>query len=198
MNIILRNNIMRVLTLANFKIQPAVAELYKSNDDKYYFNLRHGIVGYSFWRWSVGLDINYFRPTKELTEYVLDGNDYFLDPIKKNGVTSTDSIGNSLYTITKDKMTIHKNDILLLWEIPNKYFTNVSYETSGMCTVIGEGSVGRLRGDTVFKSPCPVIEILGDCILSWTGKDIEGKIYSQIIKYDYAEKKWDVSPIEIG
>lgn len=188
---------MRILRLANFKIQPAVASLHK-NKNKYYFNLRHGTKGTHFWRWSMGLDYRHFKPVKSDTEYVLDNDNYIIEPIKRNGNILEDKAGNVMYNISVDTMSTHKKDILLLWDIPNKNFINVTYSIKGMCSVIGEGSVGRVRSEQAYKSPSPVIEILGDSILYWSGVGADGKKYSQTIKYDYAEKNWDVSPINIG
>ncbi len=186
---------MKILRLTNYQVTPAVAEVYK-HKGKNYFNLKHGMFGSNFWRWSCGLEYKHFKPKKDEVSLTLDNDNYTIVPVKHGGELLKDGMGNVVYNIGIDHSSAYRNDILLLWNIPNKLFKDVTYTLNGMCSEIGRGSVGRTRGTVIYKSPYPVIEIVGDTTLSWTGVDNDGNQYSQTVKYSYAENLWDIQPID--
>jgi hypothetical protein len=180
---------MRILKLTEFTIKPAIASVFisKKNQQKY-FNLWHGSRGLKVW--GCGMNKRTFNPTdfpdKESIE--LKDNNYVITPIP--GLTNPG--GKPFYSIYTDNVESHTNDVLLLWEIPNKRYTNVTYVTSGDCHVVGSGETGSVRDDIEYISPAPVIEIFGSCVLAWKGYDINNNIISQEITFDYPNSQWNV------
>lgn len=159
-----------------------------------YLSIKHGSSG--FWIYYIMLSKNFFTLENEEDPLELKGDDYVLKPIKKNGNVIKDSKGNIVYCLEKDYMENHKKDNLVFWEIPNKYYTNVKHEISGMAKEIAVGIVGKERDGVAFSSPAPIIEVLGDCVLSWTGKNEHGDTIQQYIKYDYMSNTWDIGVVE--
>jgi len=127
---------------------------------------------------------------------VLDDNKYTLTPYRSGGDICTDVLGNTNYSITLDYNTLHQRDLLVLWDIPNKNYIKVDYKVEGDSSKIGSGKNGRDRGDIVYVSPAPVIEIFGDAVLSWTGVTSDGTSHSQTSSYDYANGTWDIGRIK--
>lgn len=187
---------MKILKLSHIDI--GTAKAVPTNDiknGKIYFNLTHGTVGKQLWMWLASLDYKFFKPEEHTGTLELVGDDYVIRPIYKHGKMLKDKKGNVHYSISKDQMTNHTNDVLLLWEIPNYGCANISYTTNGMVSVLGEGSTGRERGKDTLSAPAPILEIYGDATLTWTGSNTN-KSYTQTIKYDIHKKSWDIKPVE--
>lgn len=196
---------MKFIKLTAFKQEAVVAKIYyHKKNGKMYYNVKHGSSKTTnntneLWSYSFGLSKNYFPVSEENPELVLKDDDYVITTVKIDGEVIKDKKGNVLYNISKDDNNVHKKDIILLWEIPNKNYTNVSYSAEGLCNVLGEGVSGKERGDIMYCSPAPVIEILGDIKLVWTGYHTNDGIsqkVSQTIIYDYSKNEWDIRPIE--
>jgi len=188
---------MRILKLVDYKFIPVEPVVYtnKRNDSKYY-NLIHGTKGVSTWKWSCSLDINYFTVNDQ--PFTMDGDDYVLIPIRGvGGSIKKDIKGNAYYMLSKDNTYTHRKDILLLWEIPNKNYSDVKYTIVGDSEVLGSGCNGRIRGEKRYLSPAPIIEIFGDTTLTWSGVDTSGRTHSQTITYTRASDNWDINKINI-
>ena len=195
---------MKFMKLTAVKVEPVVAKIYyhKKNDKKYY-NVKHGSNkstnnSNELWSYSFGLSKNDFPVTDGIPELLLSEDDYIISTVKKDGEIIKDRKGNVLYNISKDDNCMHKKDIILLWEIPNRNYTDVIYTTEGVCNILGEGVSGKERGDVMYCSPAPVIEILGDVTLTWNGvHNLDGVVnrVSQTIAYDYTKNIWHVEPI---
>lgn len=188
---------MKVLRLNNVSVKPAIAKVFVSKNNDLYYNIKHGTRGDGLWEYSCGLRKVTFTPETPDDEYILKGNNYVLNPVKIETNYLTDGKNNNVYNIATDESDVHKSDVILFWDIPNKNYINVTYTMDGLCVKIAEGITGRTRGSTLFSSPAPVIEILGDCTLKWTGNQEDGSELSQTIKYHYTEETWDISPILI-
>ena len=74
----------------------------------------------------------------------------------------------------------------------NRLYTNVNYTLQGEVRLLAEASYGKERDGINYSSPIPVLEIFGDCELTWTGTDINNHQVGQVIKYNYALKQWDI------
>ncbi len=189
---------MRVLKLTGNIKSPAIAAATKfKNSDKMYYTLHIGSIGKDLWCYKIGLDFRHFKPQNSTDILTLSDDNYFIKPIFKNNTIVKDALGNDMYVITIDHMDNHKNDILLLWEIPNKYnYNNIEYKLDGLITELAIGYTGKIRSSLISKTPAPVLEITGDCEFSWTAED-DKSYYEQHIKYSYAEKEWEINPIKI-
>jgi len=189
---------LKVIKLTGILIEPAVASATKfKNSDKVYYTLYNGSIGKDLWCYKIGLDYRYFKPENDSDVLKLTDNNYFLRPVYKDNEIVKDRLGNPMYALTIDHMDNHKNDVLLLWEIPNRYnYSNIKYKIDGIATELAIGYTGKVRSEVIYKTPSPIIEITGDVILSWTAEDDE-HIYSQTIKYSYADSNWDISPTTI-
>lgn len=184
---------MRIMKLTGVTVKPATAGIYVSKKTQQkYFNIWHGARGMK--TWCCGLNKRLFNPddTKELTLELVD-NDYAIKQV--DGLSNPN--GRPFYSIYKDTVETHLNDILLLWEIPNKRYTEVTYSISGEAHVIGEGETGSNRDNISYISPAPVLEIYGSCTLVWAGKNTDNQSISQTITYDYATAQFNINPMEL-
>lgn len=162
---------MRILTLTSEGIKPAVATVFKDKDKSHY-NIKHGSRGKDTHVLSYGLDKTFFDPVKlDQSTYELKDDNYILIPIKKDGIQVKDRNGNCLYSISIDNVRNHKKDAILILEIPNNNYTEVNFTTTGNVSVLGQGIIGKTRSDKLYSSPAPILEIYGDCVLTWTGKN---------------------------
>lgn len=173
---------MRVMKLTHEEATIAEAFVIENPKSKQlYFNIWHGMRATNFWSYVCGLDHKLFAPECKNETLKLENNNFVLKPVIKKGTFVKDNKGNVLYCLTTDNDPKHRKDILLFWEIPNYNFFNVKYTVTMKAGILGEGSAGKVRGENVLLSPYPVIEILGDCTLSWMADDIEGNRYFQNI-----------------
>lgn len=176
---------MRVIILSELKTTPAIAQVYHNKTKgQLYYNIRHGAPGVNFGYW-LGMISPSVAIPKDINDILtMDDDSYTLSAHRKNGETVTDKLGNVTYTINKDFSSMHKNDTLLLWEIPNKEYVDVRYSISGNAKEIGIGYNGKDRGDVVYKSPAPVVEVYGKAILAWTAINVDGEMQTQTIHID--------------
>lgn len=194
---------MKIVKLTTAEVKNAVAQVFskKFNNNKVYmtFSIKHGTSGDEFGYWLLPIAHNIARPQNRYESKELDDNKYIL--IKRtqsnaNGDESiTDKLGNFTYTLSTDESTLHQKDVIVLWDIPNKKYTDVSYSTSGDVDLLGTGFNGKVRNNVIYKSPAPVLEVFGDCKMNWRAIDHKGNEYHQAIAYDYSSGKWDISPI---
>lgn len=186
---------MRICKITNNEVKSVVARTVKSKDDKLYYNISFGSKGCKknnkLWELYMLLDVKYFKPETIQDTMVLDQDNYSLRPFKnKDGEVIKDKMNNDLYVLTQDDASFNKRDVLLFWEIPNFNESKVNYKIEGNHTVIGEGRLGRERGKMTYSSPAVVVELIGDCILSW-----ESENYNQKIVFDYKKNNFEIGII---
>jgi len=186
---------MRIIRLANSSLSPAIAERYVCEDsNKKHYNLKHGTRGADGWRWSAGLHDASFRSDDEFM--TLDGCNYDIVPVKVDGSIRKDKLGNIYYNIYVDNDPSHAEDIILLWTIPGRTYTDVTFEVTGDADILGKGKAAKSRTKSAGYTVAPVLLIYGDCEFSWKGKCSKGGTVSQVIKYRYGDKDWKISAIE--
>lgn len=188
---------MRFVKIANNGIKNVVARTIKSkNDNKLYYNITFGSNGNfkdkKLRELRLLMNINFFVPKTLQDELNLDQDDYILNPYKdKDGQVKKDIYGNTIYIVGKDDAYFHKRDIILFWEIPNYNENNIQYKIEGDHNIIGEGQLGKERGENTYISPAVIVELNGDCTLSWTSLK-----YKQELKFDYAKGQFEIGIIE--
>jgi len=189
---------MKIVRLTATGVEPVKAQAYYNNKkDTLYFNIKHGSVGENFGYWLGRISPKIKQPDDISDILVLDMNNYVFVPKRTETGVLKDKLGNTVYSIGIDFSSLHQRDIVIFWEIPNRNYSNVKFKTSGECEVIGTGYNGKDRGDIVYKSPAPIIEVVGNCELSWSGVDSDGNSIEQNILYDYTNGKWDIKPLQI-
>ena len=166
----------------------------KNKNNELYFNIKHGGRGENLFTYTIGLDKHMFKPNATEDTLVMEDKDYILLPIYKNGMPMRDSRNNYMYYISKDQVDDHTTDYILLWEIPNKFYTDVTYTLKGNVKEIGIGINGRSRTNEIFKSPAPILEIFGNCELNWTAID-STKRYAQKITLE--DNAWNIGKLEV-
>jgi len=177
---------MKIKKLTTSVLLPVTADVIANKnkeDTALFYNVKHGSRGEGLFTYTIGVDKRLFKPTNSNDKLSFDDNNYILLPIYDKKQHKKDSKNNYLYFISTDRMEEHKNDYIVLWEIPNRFYTDVSYDISGDVKLIGEGSLGRSRGSNIFTSPAPVLEVYGNCKLEWSGHDSKSTVYSQVITF---------------
>lgn len=187
---------MRIVTLTAYSLRPAVAVAFRNNKEDMYFNIKHGGIGHASHVYSMGIDKSLGRPTSMDERLTLTKTSYVILPIvdKKTGVQKKDRNNNPVFYITHDTVNDHTNEYVVLWEIPNKRYTNVKYTLDGDAHVIAEGSHGKRREINGFHSPSPIIEVSGPCKLSWSAVTQDGRNIEQTILFD--NDSWSIGSVE--
>jgi len=189
---------MKIVKLTWLGVESAKAQVYASKkNNTMYFNIKHGSSGRQFGYWLGRVSHKVGVPNSIGDELILDKDNYVLISTlnKDTNEVSIDKLGNVIYTIGVDYSTIHNKDLIVLWEIPNKNYTKVDYTVNGDVNIIGKATSGKDRGNKMYKSPAPVLEIYGDCELRWTAVNNSNEVIEQKVFYDYANSSWDISPI---
>lgn len=186
---------MKFVKIANNEIKNVVARAIKKSD-KLYYNINFGSNGTfknkKLKELHLLLNVRFFIPNNLQDELVLDQDYYILNPYRnKEGQIIKDKYGNIVYIVGKDDAYFHKKDVVLFWEIPNYNEIDVEYKIDGNYNIIGEGSLGKERGEETYSSPAVIVELNGNCTLSWKSKK-----YKQEIKFTYDSGKFDIGIIE--
>ena len=189
---------MKIKKLVGDIITPIKAITNDNEKGTLYYNIKHGNKGPKGWVYSMGLDFKIFKPTESNSTIELNDDDYIIIPVMKHGKQVKDKNGNTIYFITKDDVTIHKTDLIIFWEIPNKNYRDVKYEISGAVTELACGKVSRVRDSNTYVSPAPILEITGKCVLKWSGVDEHNKRIVCTINYDKNEFNSNYEYIDIG
>jgi len=183
---------MKIIKIAGTETQYVSTEIFTSNRDEKFHNIKHGTYGKALWMLSLSLCSKTFPVILDTTLELIDDN-YILKQIFGKGHQPVkDSRGNELYVVKQDNMAHHRNDVLVLWEPVFTDIVKLSYTISGKVNEIGVGYTGKSRIGKEVVIPVPMLEVIGDCTLSWIGNDIDGNTYTQVIKYNYARKIWDI------
>lgn len=187
---------MRILKLYGNNVNNVIATAIPNKNHKLYFNIMLGTRGKPYKFYTIYLASKHFKAKKVKEELELKGNGYLIQPVKDKGQVIKDKHGNTCYCIYKSELNTYEKDIVLIWEVPNRYYTNISYNISGDAMVLAEACYGKYRFGVNYMSPIPVLEIFGDCELTWTGIDRQNNKVGQVIKYNYAIEQWDIKPIK--
>jgi len=186
---------MKILRLTDSVVTNAEADIYVDPLTKHkYFNLAHGTKGPATWKWYAGVDPSYFD--KEGVTLVFDRDSYNLAPIYKAGKPVSDKKGNLCYNVIIDNDPSHRKDVVLLWSIPARTYTNVEYSISGSAQEIGLGVFGKSRGINSIIIPAPVVEIFGNCTLTWSAMNSDNVTIMQSITYNHYDTSWDIGSLE--
>jgi len=192
---------MKILKITASVIKPVKAVTVRSRNvnkpDDLHYNVKFGSMGSDLWVYSMGVDRKLFKPKDAGDVLELTDDNYVLIPIKNNGDAIKDRKGNDIYYITVDHTEDHRKDTIALWEIPSRNYQNVEYTADGEVRVLGYGLTGKTRGSIKYISPAPVLEVMGDCVLKWTGIDKNNKEVSQTITYT-SDGKWEIGLIKVG
>lgn len=160
---------MLIKILRNEELLDPIPMVYKGRlPETFYYNLIHGDK--EGWEYRLSVDSRITK-VKEGVTYKLDKNYYVLRPITKNGKPLLDNKGNAYQVISRDFDTAHKNNMLLLWELPPEY-NDAKYHIKGFANEIGLGYHGKV--------PAPVLEIYGDCTLTCIG-EMNNKVIKEVI-----------------
>lgn len=202
---------MKILRLRNNKVSPVVAYCcaqYKSgvNKDKLSFMISHGNYGKYSWSLRTYLHRNTFPPTKSGDSLVLDKSNYTFKVQRRaikddknrtiDSEYTKDNKGNYIYMVDKDDVSLYNNNIILFWDIPILTCDTVTYRLEGNVRVLAEGIYGKEYLDTTLTVPAPILEIYGNCKLTWNGSDeVRNLKYTQTITYDYDKDIWDSTSI---
>lgn len=185
---------MRIEELSTGGVKPAIAVVRRNiNNKTLSFNIMHGSFGTGLGFWSARLNGRFGRPTSESDMITLDKNTYDLYAVR-NGSNQVmkDVLDNTLYGVTDNRVQGDSRGVIILWRIPNVNYSEVSYSLVGMCSELGSGWNGKDRGDVIYKSPAPVVEVFGDCILSWEAKTSSGETVKHVSTYDSNKETWDI------
>ncbi len=157
-----------------------------------HFNIRHGSASEGLHDYIIYMDRRYFKPEDNITEKILNDDDYILKPVYKNNIHIQDRKDNYSYTLSRDEVEDHKKDYIILWEIPNKFYSDVKFDVSGNAIILGTGYSGRVRDGKVYSSPAPVLEVYGTATLEWSGIR-DDKLYKQIITFK--DDQWNIGQV---
>lgn len=157
-------------------LEPLTAQPIEKNDTIYY-NIFHGSK--TCWEFRCAVDSRIATP-KINKDLILKEDHFIFRYLKdKDDKEILDQVGNKYIVISKNSDPSHKLDTLLFWDIEHPV-TNIEFTINGFANEIGRG----YNGTETIKSPAPVLEIYGDCELSYTGQ-INDKNVAITYLYDY-------------
>lgn len=189
---------MQFAWIENSCIVPVIATAYRSKDNHLYFKIPVGDkIEKRCWEYALTLESRSFRsPTSEADTMEMNGN-YKLIGLMDNKTKKQkkDIKGNYLYSIAEIPTNVNNQDILLFWVLPTGY-RDVTTNFRGDFSIIGEGSNGKMRNSTFYKTPCFIIELTGDTVLTWTGTNVKDIKVQQTIRYLWREKRFDIQSIK--
>ncbi len=142
-------------------LKPITAQAVEKNSSLYY-NIYHGAK--SCWEYRCAVDSRIATP--RINKDLILKEDHFIFRYLKDSENNniSDQLGNIYIVISKNSTVTHKKDILLFWDLGDS-ITDLEYNIEGFANEIGIG----YNGNQEIKYPAPVIEIYGDCKLSYTG-----------------------------
>lgn len=199
---------MRIIGLNNNGETSVSATIYSdTRNNKKYYNLLHGGIRNNgkTYPWKCGVDAKLFPVTDTSPEsLLLDNDNYTLIPAIKNKKQIMDINNNYVYMLSQDNNATHQHDILVLWEIMNNYYTDISYTIDGSCDIIGNAVIGRFKGYSggtgrssakLYMATAPVLLVYGDCTLKWVGVNEDGSSHQQEFIYKKVNNKFIIGDI---
>ena len=142
-------------------LEPMVALPIEKNE-KVYYNIFHGDK--ECWEYRCAIDSRIALP--KLNKDLILKEDHFIFRYltDENDNNILDQTGNKYIVISKNSNPGHKADSLIFWEVPVGV-RELEYSIDGFANEIGSG----YKGDKENKVPAPVLDVYGDCKLSYTG-----------------------------
>ncbi len=186
---------MKIISLGSQGLKKVKTVVITSKSNAKYHNVRHGSHQSGFWAYTLGVSNRLHKVNDDEDKVELIDDNYILLPIKRNGKQIIDGRGNGMYYLDSDNIDEHTNDYIVLWNIPNNFYKDVKYEVSKNVLELGVGFSGKVRGDDIYISPSPLLEVTGNAVLRWTGVDKDGNKLKQVIKFN--GDIWTVGDIDI-
>lgn len=164
---------MKLIKLVGDEVKPVYADPYTNpKTGTKHFNIIIGSNKDIAHRRHIKLDSNIFgNPILDKSFELID-NDYIIKPIYNKSNNSTFN-----YVLSKDNSEVHKNDVLLIWELPNVNQENTETEIKGVYDKLLETTYVKRRQDKRFESPILVLELMSDCTLSMTINGVKKTLY---------------------
>ena len=189
---------MQFTWIENSSIVPTIAKTFRARNGELYFKISIGDkLEKRCWEYSLTLEAKDFkRPISEDDSLELKNNYKLVGIIdKEERKQKVDQQGNYMYSVMEIPKNTNDKDALLFWILPVGY-TDIEVNIRGNYQTIGLGSNGKMRNNIFYKSPCYVLELLGDVTLYWTGKNIRGEKIEQVIQYLWNEKRYIIKPMK--
>ena len=160
---------MKLIKLVGDVIKPVLAEPYinKETDTKY-FNILIGSVKDKCYSRYIKLDTSVFGNPIINKSFELIDDDYIIKPINNKSEFN--------YVLSKDNSDIHKNDVLLIWELPNINQDKTEVDIKGTYDILLETKYVKRRKDKKYSSPILILELMSDCVLSVTIDGVRSSI----------------------
>jgi hypothetical protein len=163
--------------------------IHKGKGEKEFHNITHGSPVNGGKRIVLSLDKGMF-PVIDSQPIELTGDDlsfFEMPDTYTNGIVD--------FILTKDNMYSHRKHCILLLEIPNNGYENVTYDIIKGGRELACGSYVKSINGKNYSVPQPIIEVNSDFILEWKGK-FNNKEISQRIEYSVHASKWGISEIK--
>lgn len=181
--------------------QPSASVFKNRKTNELFYNLRLGSTGDKTWEYVLLFDKRQFNPKEITDKLLLENNNYVIKPIKEKQsdgkfTLKKDGKNNVHYVVSEDSSSFHKKDLILIWELPNRNFTKIEYKIKGPHNVLAEAIAGKERSKETFTSPIVLLELLGDCELSWVGIQDTGDILEQNIIFKYETGQFTINLIK--
>lgn len=187
---------MRIIELNNLGVRTPVAKVFQSLDNKLYFNYKVGLRYKDCKEYTLSFSNKDYSPTSKDDILILDKDNYNVVPVYKNGELAKDRNNNQIYTVREDNTVSHRSNSLVIWELPNNDYVDVTYQLDGSVSKLADASSGVYRNDTMYVTQILILSVYGDCVLTASFKDSEGKSYTKSYTYNYKADKWDIGEIK--
>ena len=186
---------MKFLKLSDHKLDKLVANVYKNDKNgNLYYIVRHGDLNVKniSAQYTLSIDSKLAKPKEESDIFVLEDETLTIKPIYVRGSLVKNKRNEQLYTITAERSGMPDKDMFVFWYIPANRCKHgdVTYTLQGNVNLIAEARYAKDRGEVIFSTPAPVLEIYGNCVLTWSGVDLDGKKHGQSITYDTLTEKF--------
>lgn len=190
---------MRIIELNNLGVRTPVAKVYQNKEGKLYYNYKIGLKYKDCKEYTLSFSNKDYTPNTKDDVLILDKDNYNIVPVYKNGELAKDRNNNQVYTVREDNTVSHRSHSLVIWELPNNDFVDIKYELEGSVAKLADASSGVYRNDTMYITQILMLSVHGDCKLTASFKDSEGKSYVKTYTYKCLTDKWDIGEIkEIG
>lgn len=190
---------MKVIKVSNTKVECAKATVVKSKTNELRYKIILGSEGDGIHPYLLGLDTRYFKPESMDDVLSLDGDNFIIKEVRDRVTKKPMTLPckKKLFTISKSNAHTFPTDSIVIWEIPNNRYRDVTYELNGDVELLVEGgNIGKIRNDIAYTSPTLLLEIYGNCELRWKGVDKNGNIVYQTVVYKYESNEFNISTIE--
>lgn len=191
---------MKLLKLTEYALNQVKPTIFKNKNNITYFNIVLGNRDIHGFRYGIRLDKIMFDPEIN-PDVVLDKDNYTIRPYIKdvdgNKLVYKDRQDNTVYVLSKDNDISNTKDILLIWDIPNNMYKDITFTTNGDVNVLACAYNAKTRGTAYYKSPVLLLEIYGDCELQWKGYNSKQETIEQTVSYKQKSNEWDIGLVKV-